>query len=113
GNDKSSGKDDKLGTVKEVQARHILCEKMGKAEEVMKKLQEGWLSRDVKVPSSEFGKLAEQYSDCSSKNKGGNLGWFGRTKMVGPFSEVAFNTPVGEVSKIFKTEHGYHIVLVE
>ena len=39
GNDKSSSSSgDKMGTVKEVSARHILCEKMGKAEEVMKKV---------------------------------------------------------------------------
>ncbi|KAG2392988.1 hypothetical protein C9374_009565 [Naegleria lovaniensis] len=113
GSSEKGGSSGKLGTCKEVNARHILCEKMGKAEEVMKKLQDGWLSRDEKVPASEFAKLAEQYSDCSSKNKGGSLGWFGRGKMVGAFQDVAFNTPVGEVSKIFKTEHGYHIVLVE
>ena len=33
--------------------------------------------------------------------------------MVGAFQDIAFNTNVGEISKIFKSEHGYHIVLVE
>ncbi|KAL9651507.1 hypothetical protein ABK040_001453 [Willaertia magna] len=105
----SGGGSDKLKTCKEVNARHILCEKYSKIEEVRQKLDD----LGGKVPASEFAKLAEVYSDCSSKKKGGSLGWFGRGKMVKAFEEAAFNTPVGETSQIFKTEHGYHIVLVE
>lgn len=29
--------------------------------------------------------------------------------MVGAFQDIAFKTPVGDVSAIFKTQHGYHI----
>jgi len=47
------------------------------------------------------------------KKKGGDLGWFGRGKMVFEFQNIAFSTKVGDVSDIFKTEHGYHILLVE
>jgi peptidyl-prolyl cis-trans isomerase D len=47
------------------------------------------------------------------KVKGGDLGWFGRGKMVGEFQDVAFSTQPGDVSKPFKTVHGYHIILVE
>uniref|UniRef100_A0A7S4K1Y5 Peptidyl-prolyl cis-trans isomerase n=1 Tax=Paramoeba aestuarina TaxID=180227 RepID=A0A7S4K1Y5_9EUKA len=65
------------------------------------------------VPPAEFGKLAMEYSDCSSGKKGGDLGWFPRGKMVGAFQDVAFNTPVKGCSNVFKTSNGYHIFLCE
>ncbi|XP_057518796.1 uncharacterized protein LOC130799645 isoform X2 [Amaranthus tricolor] len=54
--DKGGGKGDKLGTCNFVKARHILCEKQGKINEVYQKLQEGWLDTGDKVPPAEFGK---------------------------------------------------------
>ncbi|CAO2826808.1 unnamed protein product [Amaranthus hypochondriacus] len=111
--DKGGGKGDKLGTCNFVKARHILCEKQGKINEVYQKLQEGWLDTGDKVPPAEFGKLAAQYSECSSGKKGGDLGWFPRGKMAGPFQEVAFKTAVGATSAPFKSTHGYHIILCE
>jgi parvulin-like peptidyl-prolyl isomerase len=47
------------------------------------------------------------------KKKGGELGYFGRGKMVHEFEEAAFSTPPGQMSNIIKTVHGYHIILVE
>ncbi|XP_021761597.1 peptidyl-prolyl cis-trans isomerase NIMA-interacting 4-like [Chenopodium quinoa] len=107
------GKGDKLGTCNFVKARHILCEKQGKINEVYQKLQEGWLDTGDKVPPAEFGKLATQYSECPSAKRGGDLGWFPRGKMAGPFQEVAFSTAIGATSPPFKSTHGYHIVLCE
>jgi NIMA-interacting peptidyl-prolyl cis-trans isomerase 4 len=94
-------------------ARHILCEKQGKINEAYKKLQDGWLSNGDKVPPAEFAKIAQEYSECPSGKKGGDLGWFPRGKMAGPFQEVAFNTVVGATSAPFKSTHGYHIILSE
>ncbi|CAI0431561.1 unnamed protein product [Linum tenue] len=121
-----SGKADGLGTCTYVKvffvlisfmlficARHILCEKQGKINEAYKKLQDGWLSNGDKVPPAEFAKLAAEYSECPSGKKGGDLGWFPRGKMAGPFQEVAFNTPVGATSAPFKSTHGYHVILAE
>ncbi|KAK6148566.1 hypothetical protein DH2020_019478 [Rehmannia glutinosa] len=84
-------------------SRHILCEKQGKINEAYKKLQDGWLSNGDKVPPAEFAKIAAEYSECPSGKKGGDLGWFPRGKMAGPFQEVAFNTPVGVTSAPFKS----------
>ena len=39
----------------------------------------------------------------------GDLGWFGRGKMVPEFEAAAFSTPVGQVSQMFKTVHGWHM----
>ncbi|GFP87466.1 peptidyl-prolyl cis-trans isomerase nima-interacting 4 [Phtheirospermum japonicum] len=103
---------DGLGTW-HIRQRHILCEKQGKINEAYKKLQDGWLSNGDKVPPAEFAKIAAEYSECPSGKKGGDLGWFPRGKMAGPFQEVAFNTPVGVTSAPFKSTHGYHIILSE
>lgn len=51
--------------------------------------------------------LAQEYSECPSGKKGGDLGWFPRGKMAGPFQEVAFNTPVGATSAAFKSTYGF------
>eukprot|EP00177_Eucheuma_denticulatum_P000957 GFKZ01001736.1.p1 GENE.GFKZ01001736.1~~GFKZ01001736.1.p1 ORF type:complete len:144 (-),score=31.31 GFKZ01001736.1:893-1324(-) len=103
------GKDD-MKTCNHVKARHILCEKYGKINEAYEELKEAYPG---KIPPGKFGELAKKYSECSSANSGGNLGWFPRGKMVAAFEEKAFNTPPGQVTAPFKSASGYHIVLVE
>lgn len=103
-------KSDKLKTCNFVKARHILCSKLSVIEDIFNKLTES--SGSTPSPS-EFGKFAEEFSECPSKKKGGNLGYFNRSQMVGAFSEAAFSTPPGQMSQIIKTCHGYHIILVE
>ncbi|MEZ4796376.1 MAG: peptidylprolyl isomerase [Flavobacteriaceae bacterium] len=41
-----------------------------------------------------------------------DLGYFSGFKMVYDFENVAYNTPIGEVSKPFRTQFGYHVVEV-
>lgn len=61
----------------------------------------------------DFGKLAKEYStDPSAKQNAGYLGYFSAFRMVYPFENAAFNTPVGEISQPFRTRFGYHIVKV-
>ncbi|KAI0566878.1 Peptidylprolyl isomerase [Gracilaria domingensis] len=103
------GKDD-MKNCNYVKARHILCEKYGKIDEAYNELKEKYPG---KIPPGKFGEIAKKYSECSSANSGGNLGWFPRGKMVGAFEEKAFNTPPGQVTAPFKSSAGYHIVLVE
>ncbi|XWS51156.1 hypothetical protein CRYUN_Cryun12cG0153200 [Craigia yunnanensis] len=47
--------------------------------------------------------IAQEYSECPSGKKGGDLGWFPRGKMAGSFQEVAFNTVIGATSAPFKS----------
>uniref|UniRef100_A0A6N2LTS9 Peptidyl-prolyl cis-trans isomerase n=1 Tax=Salix viminalis TaxID=40686 RepID=A0A6N2LTS9_SALVM len=103
GKGKSGKASDGLGTCTYVKARHILCEKQGKINEAYQKLQDGWLSNGDKVPPAEFAKVASEYSECPSGKKGGDLGWFPRGKMAGPFQDVAFATPIGATSAPFKS----------
>lgn len=84
----------------QVHVAHILVEKESVAKEVLAKAQAG----------ESFAKLAEQYSVCPSRKRGGDLGTFGRGAMVRPFEEAAFALKPGELSGLVKTQFGYHII---
>jgi foldase protein PrsA len=87
-----------------IRARHILVADAKTADLVETKLKSG----------AKFEDLAKQYStDPSSKDKGGELGFFGRGTMVAPFQDAAFSLPVGQISKPVKSPFGYHIIQVE
>ena len=88
--------------VKKVQARHILVGDKDLAEEIKKKVDNG----------EEFSKLAEEFSECPSKKRGGDLGWFGKGAMVRPFEVAAFSADEGAIVGPVKTEFGYHIIYV-
>ena len=65
------------------------------------------------VAGEDFSKLAKQYSqDPSVKDNAGDLDYINVFHTVYPFETAAYNTPVGQVSKPFRTRFGYHIVKV-
>ena len=62
----------------------------------------------------DFELMAKQYSDDpSAKTNGGSLGYFTSFYMVYPFESAAYNTKVGEISEIVRTQFGYHVLKVE
>jgi peptidyl-prolyl cis-trans isomerase C len=61
---------------------------------------------------ADFADVAKKHSQDSLGKKGGDLGFFTREKMLPAFSDKAFLMKVGEVSSIFKTRHGLHILKV-
>lgn len=83
-----------------IRASHILVETEDEAETVKNKLENG----------ADFSDLARQYSTCPSKEDGGDLGTFGKGKMVPAFEDAAFNLDRGDVSDPVETEFGYHII---
>lgn len=60
-----------------------------------------------------FGDVARTESeDVGTKSAGGDLGWMTALQVVYEFENQAYNTPVGGISPVFKTEFGYHILMV-
>ena len=63
------------------------------------------------LKGSKFSTLAAMYSDDEvSAKKGGELGFFSRGDMVSEFENVAFSLQPGEISPVFETKYGYHII---
>ena len=67
--------------------------------------------RERILKGDNFAMLARLYSqDPGSAPKGGELGFFGRDKMVSEFESAAFALKPGEVSPIVETQFGFHII---
>lgn len=75
-----------------------------KAEEAFRKLREG----------ADWETTVRQYSDDpSTKERGGDLGWFRSGTMVREFEQVAFSLRPGDISNIVETTFGFHIIKLE
>ena len=69
--------------------------------------------RNQIVAGADFGEIAEKYSeDPSAAQNKGLLGYFSAFQMVYPFENMAFKTPVGEVSQIVRSRFGYHLIKI-
>jgi len=73
-----------------------------KIEDIKKRLGKG----------EDFAVLAREYSDCPSKEKGGDLGYVSRGQMVEPFENALFSMKPGERSGIVETRFGLHLIEV-
>lgn len=65
----------------------------------------------IKSGEESFESLASKFSDCSSANKKGDLGLFGRGQMQKPFEDASFALKVGDMSGPVFTDSGVHIIL--
>ncbi len=61
----------------------------------------------------DFAELARQHSEDSSAASGGDLGWFGRGRMVPEFEAAATALSIGEVSNPVQTQFGFHIIRLD
>jgi peptidyl-prolyl cis-trans isomerase D len=97
-------------TPEQVRASHILLKTEGKNDADVRKQAEEVLAK-VKA-NGDFAALAKQYSEDTSKDQGGDLGLFGRGRMVPEFETAAFSMQPGQVSDLVKSQFGYHIIKV-
>jgi peptidyl-prolyl cis-trans isomerase C len=92
---------DKFTIGTEIKASHILVETEEEVRDIHAKLEKG----------TSFASLAKQYSkDKGSADKGGDLGYFGRGKMVPEFERAAASLKPGEVSEPVRTRFGFHLI---
>jgi peptidyl-prolyl cis-trans isomerase C len=84
----------------EWRASHILVKDKNLANELLRRCKKG----------GNFSALAKEFSTCPSKNKGGDLGWFGPGKMVGQFEEACKRMSVGSYSNVVQTQFGCHVI---
>jgi len=66
--------------------------------------------RRIQDKSATFEELAKTESHCSSHEKGGDLGRFGRRKMQKSFEDAAFALKVGELSNAVFSDSGVHLI---
>ena len=96
----------------QVKASHILVQVPQDADEAKQATALATIQGlKTRIDNGEnFATLAQQYSDCPSKAKGGDLGFFNRKQMVPPFSEAAFALEPGQTSDVVQTRFGYHLI---
>ncbi len=96
----------------QVRARHILI-KMDKGADAAEKEEAGKkiaAIRERLEKGEAFEDLAKEASACPSGKNGGDLGYFGRGKMLKAFEDAAFALQPGEMSDVVETEYGLHII---
>ena len=81
-------------------------------KEVMK--GKGKKAKLVHQPVEAFDAVAREVStDPNVEETGGELGWITPFRYVYPLEEAVYSTEVGGISPVFRTQYGFHIVLVE
>ena len=86
----------------EYNASHILLESQADAAAVVAELDGG----------ADFAALAKEKSTGPSGPSGGQLGWFGKGRMVPAFEEAVIALDVGAVSNPIQTQFGWHVILL-
>lgn len=88
----------------EIRARHILVKTEEEAKAIIADLDAG----------KDFVELAKEKSTDPNKSEGGDLGYFGKGRMVPEFEAAAFALETGSYSKEpVKTQFGFHVIKLE
>ena len=87
---------------------------VGKLKTERKKVKGKWTNVEKRQPVEAFDVVAREVStDPAVQETGGEIGWITPFRFVYPLEEAVYNTPVGEISEIFRTQYGFHFVKVE
>ncbi len=87
----------------EYKARHILVPTEIAATQILERLKKG----------EKFETLAKDSLD-SSRDRGGDLGWFSPTSMVKPFADAIVALKKGEtIAKPVQTQFGWHVIRLD
>jgi len=98
-----------------IRARHILI-KAGKDIRTLEQSRKKIMSilGEIKKDGSNFAQLAKKYSECTTREKGGDLGYFSKGQMTPPFDKAVRRLNKGAFTKEpVKTVYGYHLIYSE
>lgn len=98
-----------------VRASHILISYSGaeRATSTRSKEEAQELAADLQkraAAGEDFEELAASYSDCPTAEKGGDLGFFKKGRMVKPFEDATFALEPGQISDVVETKFGFHVI---
>jgi peptidyl-prolyl cis-trans isomerase C len=98
----------------QVAARHILISTEGleTEEEIAEARARAEDVRQELLDGADFAALAQERSEGPSASRGGDLGTFGRGRMVPAFEEAAFALAEGDISQVVETQFGFHVIQV-
>jgi peptidyl-prolyl cis-trans isomerase C len=91
---------DQYTETEKASAKHILVDS---EEKVKQEIEDG----------KSFEEAAREHSTCPSKERGGELGEFGRGQMVKEFEDAAFDATIGELVGPVQTQFGFHLIVVD
>ncbi len=92
-------------------AEIVFKTKANDTEKNKAKTQLAGLREDIVSGKTPFEDLAKKYSqDPGSGREGGDLGWAKRGKFVPEFEAQAFKLDEGQISQVFESEFGFHIL---
>lgn len=97
----------------QIRASHILVMVPPGATDEVKKAKRVVIDKArerVTTGKEDFAKVAVEVSECPSKQKGGDLDFFGKGQMVAEFDKVAFTLKPDEISEVVTTQFGYHVI---
>jgi parvulin-like peptidyl-prolyl isomerase len=99
-----------------VRASHILLKVPNNATPQQKQAIKDKLTQirqDILAGKIKFEDAAKKYSDCPSKEKGGDIGHFPyKFAVAEPFAQMAFSLKKDEVGDLLETNFGFHIIKV-
>jgi parvulin-like peptidyl-prolyl isomerase len=65
------------------------------------------------ITGADFDKMAQMYSEDSTRDLGGDWGWVDDKTLSKPLSDVAFRLHTGEISNVLELSGNYYILKVE
>jgi peptidyl-prolyl cis-trans isomerase C len=97
----------------QVRASHILIRVDPKADGIVK-AQKKELASDIRkkalLPKANFDALAKQYGEDPTRDRGGDLGFFTKGRMVKPFEDAVWPLKDNEIAPVVETNFGFHVI---
>lgn len=101
-------------TAEQVKARHILILADPKDTKATDEARNKMTAIQERLKKEDFAKVAQAESqDPQSAKNGGDLGFFGRGRMVPEFEQAVFALKPGETSGVVQTQYGFHIIRLD